>query len=95
MSLEATGIIASTRFKIESALKEKKAFDENSATDLKNTYVNFLPVLDIMEQSGLIGKTLDGRVFMTKKGQEESRRGFTVINYMPSGRKFIRFSRNK
>jgi len=95
MALESLGIIASTRFKIEITLKERKAFDEKSAADLMETHVNFKPILDVMEQSGLISKTLDGKVFMTQKGREEHLRGFAVSNYMPSGKKFIRFSRNK
>ncbi len=95
MLLEASGIITSTRIKIETALKERKAFDEHSAADLEEAQVNFQPILDVMEKSGLIGKTSGGKVFMTQKGQEEHLRGFAISNYMPSGRKFVRFSRNK
>ena len=95
MSLEASGIITTTRFKIESVLKERKAFDQNSAADLEQAKVNFQAMVDIMEQSGLIGKTPEGRIFMTQKGQQEQIRGFTISNNLPSGRKIIRFSRNK
>jgi hypothetical protein len=93
--LESSGIITSTRFKIESALKEKQAFDEKSAADPEAAKVNFQPVLDIMEKSGLISRTPDGRIFMTQKGQEEHIRGFAISNNFPSDRKFVRFSRNK
>ena len=95
MALESFGIIANTRFKIEKTLKEKKAFDEKSAADLIGSYVNFQPILEVMEQSGLISKTADGKVFITQKGREEHLRGFAVSNYTPSEKKFIRFSRNK
>ncbi len=93
--LEESGIITSTRFKIETALKERKAFDKKSAADLEEAKINFQAVLDVMEKSGLIGRTSEGKIFMTQKGQEEQRRGFSISNNLPAERKFIRFSRNK
>lgn len=92
---EAAGIITSTRFKIESVLKERKAFDETTAANLEEAQVNFTVILDVMEKSGLIAKTVEGKVYMTKKGQDEQIRGFKISNNFPSTRKFIRFSRNK
>ncbi len=92
---EAAGIITSTRFKIETALKERKAFDITTAANLEEAQVNFVAILDVMEKSGLIGKTPEGKVFMTQKGQEQQIRGFAISNNFPSSRKFVRFSRNK
>jgi hypothetical protein len=95
MELETSGIISTTRFRIESVLKERKAFDPNSAADLNQTTVNFQAMIDVMEQSGLIGKTTDGKIFMTQKGQEQQIRGFSINCINTSNRKFVRFSRNK
>lgn len=95
MKIESSGIISTIRFRIESVLKERKAFDPSSAADLQQTTINFQAMLDVMEQSGLIWKTTDGKIFMTQKGLREQIRGFSVSNNTPSGRKFIRFSRNK
>ncbi len=92
------GIIISTRFKIETALKERNAFDPNTAADVKEAKIDFKEILTIMEKSGLIDRTFDGRIYMTPKGQEQQVKGFTVsqTNNMPSGsRRLIRFSRNK
>ncbi|MGD6851773.1 MAG: hypothetical protein ACQCN6_06930 [Candidatus Bathyarchaeia archaeon] len=87
-TVEASGIIITTRIKIESELKKNKAFDEKSAS----TFEDFGAVLDIMERSGLIAKTADGKYFMTKKGQEQQIRGFSIK--APPYR-IKRFSRNK
>ena len=95
MELETSGIISTTRFRIESVLKERKAFDPNSAADLNQTTVNFQAMIDVMEQSGLIGKTTDGKIFMTEKGQEQQIRGFSINCINTANRKFVRFSRNK
>lgn len=75
--LEIQGIIINARYKIEAALKERKAFDENSAADATEAKVNFKGVLDLMERGGLIGRTVDGRVFMTKEGLEKQIRVYT------------------
>ncbi len=85
---EASGIIITTRIKIESELKKNKAFDANSAS----TFEDFSAVLDIMQKSGLIDKTADGKYFMTKKGQEQQVRGFSIKT---PRYKVKRFSRNK
>ncbi len=92
--LEQEGIIANTRFKIEYALKREGAFDEKSALDAEEAHIDFHAMLDVMEKSGLISRTQEGKVFMTQKGQEENLRGFTISNQFPN-RKFVRFSRNK
>jgi len=93
--METLGIITNSRFKIETALNERKAFDEQSAANLENAKVNFASILDVMEKIGLIGKTPEGKIFITPKGQEQQIRGFSVSNNFPSDRKFVRFSRNK
>ena len=69
--METTSIIANSRSKIESALNERKAFDEQSAIYIEDEKVNFVAVLDVMERSGLIGKTPEGKIFMTQKGQQK------------------------
>jgi hypothetical protein len=69
--LEIQGIIINARYKIEKALKERNAFDENTATDAQEAKVNFVGVLDLMERGGLIARTADGKVFMTQKGLEK------------------------
>lgn len=92
--MEAAGIIPDTRVKIEIVLKEKRAFDVKSATDLQMANLNFLPALDIMEKSGLIVRTSEGKVYMTQKGHDQSTRGFKVSTNS-SDKKFVRFSRNK
>ena len=48
-----------------------KAFDENSAADEEEEKINFEATLDLMEKNGLIEKTFNGKIFMTKKGQEK------------------------
>ena len=93
--METTSIIANSRSKIENALNERKAFDEQSAIYIEDEKVNFVAVLDVMERSGLIGKTPEGKIFMKPKRQEQPTRGFSVSNNVPSDRKFVRFSRNK
>lgn len=85
--VEAAGIIVNSRVKIENSLRKNKAFDANSAVAL----LQYGAVLDIMEQAGLITRTVDGKVYMTKKGQDEQIRGFSI----KGPRKILRFSRNK
>jgi len=68
---EIQGKIVNARFKIEKALNQRKAFDENTATDAEEAKVNFKGVLDLMEKNGLIGRTHEGKIFMTKQGQEK------------------------
>ncbi|MCW3982509.1 MAG: hypothetical protein NWE96_00770 [Candidatus Bathyarchaeota archaeon] len=92
--LESRGIIASSRFKIETALKQRNAFDEKTAISIEDAKIGYRAVLDVMERSGLISMTPEGKVFMTKKGQEQQIRGFTISNDFPN-KKFVRFSRNK
>ncbi len=92
------GIIISTRFRIETALKERNAFNVSSAADVKEARINFVEVLNIMEKGGLIDRTFDGKVFMTQKGLEQQVKGFSLTQTInpPSGsRRLIRFSRNK
>jgi hypothetical protein len=77
--IEAAGIIISARLKIEKALQERKAFDHKSATDAKEAKIDIQPLLDLLERRGLIGRTAEGRIFMTKKGQDVQIRGFLII----------------
>ena len=74
--VEIQGIIVNARFKIEKALKKRKAFDENTATDAEEAKVNFKGVIDLMEKNGLIARTPDGKIFMTKQGQEKQIRDY-------------------
>jgi|WetSurMetagenome_2_1015567.scaffolds.fasta_scaffold230013_1 hypothetical protein len=87
--VESEGIIINARVKIESNLRKDKAFDEKSATDI----LEFGAVLDIMEKGGLVTKTNEGKYFMTKKGQGEQVRGFSLMG--PGPHKIVKFSRNK
>ncbi len=86
--VEAAGIITCSQVKIETALKKSKAFDENTAT----VFEDFEAVLELMERGGLIARTPEGKVFMTKKGQEKQIRGFSIKG--PT-HKIRKFSRNK
>jgi len=92
--VEAAGIIITTRHRIEVALTEKRAFDEKSAADVNDSKLNFQAMLDIMEKAGLVAKTSDGRFYMTKKGQEEQIRGFTIHKIAPT-HKIKKYSKNK
>ncbi len=93
--METISTMTNSRFKIETALKERKAFDEQSAVNLEDANINFVAILDVMEKSGLIGKTTEGKIFMTTKGQAQHIKGFFVSDSFPSDGKFVRFSRNK
>jgi hypothetical protein len=93
--IETTSKIKNSRLKIETALKETKAFNEQSAFNLEEAKVNFVNNLDVTEKTGLIGKTPQGKIFMTQKIQEQRMRDFSFSNNFPSERKFVRFSRNK
>jgi hypothetical protein len=66
-----SGIINLAKERIEKALKNKEAFDETTAVDAEEEQVNFRSVLDLMERSGLIGRTAEGKIFMTKKGLQK------------------------
>jgi hypothetical protein len=90
--MENTSINVNSRLDIEGVLKEKRAFDEKTAADLVVANLDLIPVLDIMQKSGLIARTVEGKFFMTSKGVEQSNRGFKVST---SGldKKFVRFSR--
>lgn len=92
--METNGILTGPQIKIQLCLKENKAFSAKKAVDLQTADLALTPTLDIMEKSGLIARTPEGKVYMTPKGQERSIRGFKVDNDFPN-RKFVRFSRNK
>lgn len=72
--VESEGIIISSCCKIENTQKEKKACDKKSATDI----IEFGAALDVMERDGLIGKTQDGKYFITKKGKQKQLKGFKI-----------------
>jgi hypothetical protein len=40
--------------------------------------LDFEAVLEAMEPSGLIARTSEGKVYMTKKGQSQQIRGFSI-----------------
>jgi hypothetical protein len=90
--MEHTPVNVNLRLDIEGALKEKRAFDEKTAADLSVGNLDLVPVLDIMEKGGLIARTVEGKVFLTSKGLEQSSRGFTVSSGCQD-KKFVRFSR--
>jgi hypothetical protein len=89
--LEEQGIIVNAQFKVEKALRERNAFDENSAADAKKAEVDFEGVLDMMQKNGLIAKTAEGKIFLTEKGQ--THQPYPARKSL--GGKFVRFSRNK
>lgn len=66
-----SGIIICAQAKVERELSNRAAFDEGSAADAEEAQINFSVVLDLMEKSGLIGRNCEGKIFMTKKGQQE------------------------
>ncbi len=70
------GIISRTRFKIETTLKERKAFNEKSAACLDEVKIDFRGVLDLMEKKGLIVRTFEGKIFITQKGQQDHLKAF-------------------
>jgi hypothetical protein len=92
--MQTNGILTGPQLTIELCLKKNKAFSATKAVELQATDLALAPALDIMEKSGLIALTPEGKVYMTSKGQEQSIRGFKVDNHFPD-RKFVRFSRNK
>ena len=65
------GIIICAQAKIEKELQKMEAFDENSAADAEKAKINFKAILDLMERNGLIGRTFNGKIFMTERGQEK------------------------
>jgi hypothetical protein len=66
-----SGIIVCAQAKIQKELKEGEAFDESSVTDAEEAKINFKSILDLMERSGLIGRTWEGKIFITQKGQQK------------------------
>jgi hypothetical protein len=91
--IEAKGIIVSSRLKIETELKKKNAFDEKSAVNADKSMLNFSAILKIMEENGLIGKTADGKIFLTQKCRNQQLHGFSINEIPPHT--IVRFSRNK
>ena len=71
MSDIMSGIIICAQAKIEKELKDREAFDESSAADAEEAKINFKAILDMMERSGLICRTCEGKIFMAKRGQEK------------------------
>jgi hypothetical protein len=53
--------LENTRHKIEATLSDKKAFNEKSAAPFEETELDFKEALDTMEESGLVGRTAEGR----------------------------------
>jgi hypothetical protein len=71
LSDSMSGIIVCAQAKIQKELKKRKAFDESSATDAEEAKINFKSILDLMEKGDLIGRTREGKIFMTQKGQQK------------------------
>jgi hypothetical protein len=92
---ENQGMLNIIQLRIETALRKRKAFDEKTAADTQEAQINFKTALDLMERGGLIGRTGDGKVFLTQKGQDEQLSGFTLTTNVATTRKIVRFSRNK
>ena len=89
-----SSIISSAQAKIGKELQQRKAIDENSAADAEEAKINFKAVLVIMERGGLICRTSEGKVFITKKGQEKQENDFSTDSNKTQ-RKIVRFSCNK
>jgi hypothetical protein len=91
--MEAAGIVADTWLKIETELKEKKAFDKQSAINVDSEQIKWKSALQFMEEGGFIGKTADGKFYLTQKSNDKDLKGFS-INIIPP-HTVVRFSRNK
>ena len=49
-----------------------------SSIDLEKEKQDFQSTLDILEKGGLIGRTPDGKIYMTKKGKNQQSLGFSI-----------------
>jgi hypothetical protein len=66
-----SGIISYAQSKVQKELKDREAFDESSAADAEEAKINFKAILDMMERNGLIVRTREGKIFITKRGREK------------------------
>lgn len=62
------GILRQRR-KILRTLRDKKAFNKKTAVDPEEAGINYKHVLKLMERGEVIGKTSDGKIYLTEKGQ--------------------------
>ena len=65
-----SGTIICAQAKIEKELQDMEAFDENSAANAEKAKINFKAILDLMKKDGLIGRTFNGKIFMTKNAKK-------------------------
>jgi len=65
---EVIGLVA-TRIKTEKILRERKAFDEETAVNPKEAGINYGRTLKLMEEGGLIRRTSEGKIYLTEKGR--------------------------
>lgn len=72
--IEPQGILVNSEFKVITTLEKKKAYNEKSAAEL----MDVATLLDILEKSGIIGKTAGGKYFITKKGRQKQFKGFKI-----------------
>jgi hypothetical protein len=63
--------IVATRDGVVKVLRESKAFDESTAVDPEEAGINYKRVLNLMEQGGLIGRTSEGKIYLTEKGRKK------------------------
>jgi ribosomal protein S19E (S16A) len=79
--------------RIETELNNNRAYDEKSAMDPVTSKINIDAVLQIMEETGLVSKTAEGKIYLTQKGKDQQLRGFSINKIPPHT--IVRFSRNK
>jgi hypothetical protein len=72
--VEAQGILVNSEFKVVTTLDEKKAYSQKSATQV----LELEALLDILQKSGVIKKTQDGKYYITKKGRQKQYKGFKI-----------------
>jgi hypothetical protein len=72
--VEAQGILVNSEFKVVTSLDQKKAYNDKSATEV----MELDALLDILQKSGVIGKTQDGKYYITKKGRQKQYKGFKI-----------------
>jgi hypothetical protein len=46
--------------------------------DLDKAKLDFQSMLQIMEKDGIIGRTPQGKIYLTKKGEKKQFRGFSI-----------------
>lgn len=72
--IEPQGILVNSEFKVITSLDKKQAYSEKTATEL----LDLSQLIDILQKSGIIKKTADGKYFITKKGRQKQYKGFKI-----------------